>query len=203
MPSNHSNYTRPIFWIVSLAAIVGMMVAHKELKTRPAPDTDQRYQFIARSDEVRRLPPPTPAVKPRLDPNFAYSVLIRRFNAKTNDQAVARESAGLVKLVHPAAQPTCLLIAMITHKNIGDLQGARRFAEQLNQLASGWDLPGIPREAHDWATVEDKDVTPIIELLHSLQIDNPTMSHTNALASLVAQYSERRDKLQRSASTQP
>ena len=79
----------------------------------------------------------------------AFFAFIDRFLAGTNDAEVARESVGLVGSLPQSVTPTCLLIAIITHKRIGDVAKAHKFLQALNRFASGLDLPAIPTKGVD------------------------------------------------------
>lgn len=86
-------------------------------------------------------------------------------------------------------QPTCILIALLTHQRIGDINKAREFAMVLSRSARGADLPGIPQEARGWAVVETKDLTQVIQCLSKLR-EGSSLMEGAVLDSLIRQYKD-------------
>jgi tetratricopeptide (TPR) repeat protein len=100
----------------------------------------------------------------------------------------------------PANHGTVLLAALFAVRG-KDWAQAGTFFGMLDQIASLWDLPGvplgfIPAGRNAWATLEEKSVKPLIELLQMLTYSGALPgSSGNAVGSLLKKYQQREEQV--------
>jgi tetratricopeptide (TPR) repeat protein len=104
---------------------------------------------------------------------------------------------SLINRSPPPANYGAVLLAALFAARGNELTHAGTFFEMLNQIASPWDLPGVPiafvpAGRNLWATIEDKSVRPQIELLQMLTYSGALQGRPgNAASSLLKKYQER------------